>query len=109
MAKFCLVIFLAIYASGLVAQPLSEEGLGVALSKEDNRAIDAPSYPGWKAIISYLPIKVKVISFVSTGYYQVMQSCCNFKITRLDALQSSKKVTKGERIYHDQLPNALVT
>merc|ERR1711917_178154 len=57
MARFCLVILLAIYASGLVAQPLSEDGLGVALSKEDNRAIDAPSYPGWKAIISYLPIK----------------------------------------------------
>ena len=74
MARFCLVIFLAIYASGLVAQPLSEEGLG-ALSKEDNRAIDAPSYPGWKAIISYLPIKVKVISLVSTGssYAELLQ------------------------------------
>ena len=80
MARFCLVIFLAIYASGLVAsEPQSEEGLG-ALSKADHRAIDAPSYPGWKAIISYVPIKVTVISFVSTGYYPVMHSC-NFKIT----------------------------
>ena len=93
MARFCLVIFLAIYASGLVAEPQSEEGLG-ALSKEDPRAIDAPSYPGWKAIISYVPIEVKVISFVSTGYYPVMHSCCNFKITGLVALQSSQKELK---------------
>ena len=94
MAKFCLVIILAIYASVLVAsEPPREDGLG-ALSKEDPRAIDAPSYPGWKAIISYLPIKVKAISFVSTGYYPVMHSCCNFKITGHVALQSSQKELK---------------